>query len=570
MTAPGTRFGCPQCGLKLRIQADSVVERRIACPRCEASLRVRFEPHSGMVEVEATGVTVDPTSSRANDSAVLASHATTGNIPTLHPLSPEIPVRSGERQPGQVDSPGDRPHSEPPLSVPSPTLRRWLAGAGLTTLFLCGIGLWSPWLRSRDEPHSAVSQREVAQSEPPIQPVPATSESTSTGDSGVAGIAPEPPGDQQSDPARPARERLLDLDAPVGAVVDLTGSFPPAVVGDSSRSVESRLSWLAFLARQLHDNPPPIDWMSDWNAPVNDRFVRRRLVGFQNPLIPQLTGEDGYPAGHFVGVAGVGPEVLRPEPPFNQVGVFAPDRQVSLRQIRDGLAQTVVVTGAQAQLGSWGAGGRPTIRSFQSEPVIGGPDGLGTGLAESLLVLMADGRVQTVGSDIDPGVFRRLLTIAGEVSEANPSELGTAVAEEESVTESETVGTSSESSLVEGEPLLEDADHPPLAPEFAGDDEQPRRQVNLRDSLAQKLVQFEQPIRSRRDVLRGLRDLVGVPLRFEGADLEPRLKQGIGFTLRDVTVQQVLERTLAESGLNWRIEQGQIVIFVADSHSGDR
>jgi hypothetical protein len=31
-----------------------------------------------------------------------------------------------------------------------------------------------------------------------------------------------------------------------------------------------------------------------------------------------------------------------------------------------------------------------------------------------------------------------------------------------------------------------------------------------------------------------------------------------------------LERTLAESGLSWRIEQGQIVIFVADSHSGDR
>ena len=162
-----------------------------------------------------------------------------------------------------------------------------------------------------------------------------------------------------------------------------TGSFPPAVVGDASRTVETRLSWLAFLAQRI-ENSPPVDWNHDWNAPVNDRFVRRRLVEFQNPLIPLLTGEDGYPAGHFVGVAGVGPEVLRPDPPADQVGVFAPDRLVNLAQIRDGLSQTAVVTGVQSQLGSWGAGGRPTIRSFQSEPVIGGPDGLGTGLAEKI------------------------------------------------------------------------------------------------------------------------------------------------------------------------------------------
>jgi hypothetical protein len=37
-----------------------------------------------------------------------------------------------------------------------------------------------------------------------------------------------------------------------------------------------------------------------------------------------------------------------------------------------------------------------------------------------------------------------------------------------------------------------------------------------------------------------------------------------------VTVQQVLEQTLAESGLDWRIEQGQIVVFVADNRSGKR
>ena len=97
-----------------------------------------------------------------------------------------------------------------------------------------------------------------------------------------------------------------------------------------------------------------------------------------------------------------------------------------------------------------------------------------------------------------------------------------------------------------------------------------RSQVNPRVALAQKFVLFDQPVRPRREVLRGVRDLVGAPLRFEGADLEPRLKQAIGFVLRDVTVQEVLDRTLVDSGLSWRIERGQIVVFVADSPRGER
>jgi hypothetical protein len=363
------------------------------------------------------------------------------------------------------------------------------------------------------------------------------------------------------------RERLQGLQTPVTVVLEQTGSFPPAVVGDSSRPVGARLSWLAVLAQRF-ENSPPVDWNSDWDTPVNDRFVRRRLEQFQNPLIPQLTGEDGYPAGHFVGLAGVGPEVLRPDPPSDQVGVFAPDRLVSLSQIHDGLAQTAIVTGVQAQLGSWGAGGSPTIRSFQSPPVIGGPDGLGMGLAENLLLLMADGRVQTVGADVDPEVFRKMLTIAGEEHDENSSEPVDPAAEGGAVPGTESKESAPRGTLVENEPVWDDDDHPPLSPQFAGDDEQPARQVNPRVSLAQKLVLFEQPVRPRREVLRVVRDLVGVPLRFEGPDIEARLREGIGFTLRDVTVQQVLDRTLAQSGLSWRIENGHIVVFVADSPPG--
>ena len=573
MTAPGTRFGCPQCGLKLRIQANSAIERRIVCPRCQAPLRVRFEPLTGTVEVQSAGPLAQPTLSPADSTAAGPAPQQPGPTPPPSSAAPQPGERpaDGPHCPVPLDDASRQDHSRPAdrsLSGTIPAKRWWLVAGGLGGLLLLGIGAWALWRGPGDGPRSTESEPAVAHGDVAAPAAPANSATIPTGPAKTAGSTAELPADVQPDPNQLVLERLTGLQTPIGRVIELTDSFPPAVVGDASRSIGSRLSWLAVLAHQMEDNPPAVDWNSDWNTPVNDRFVRRRLVQFQNPLMTQLTGDDGYPAGHFVGVAGVGPEVLRPEPSANQVGVFAPDRRVSLAQIRDGLAQTAVVTGVQSQFGSWGAGGRPTIRSFQSPPVIGGPDGLGTGQAESLLLLMADGRVQPVAADVDPEVFRRMLTIAGEVLEENPTEPDDAAPQELVVSPAEPVDPPANIPLAESATLWDDDDQPPLSPEFAGDDEQPRRQVNPRVALAQKLVQFDQPVRSRREVLWGVRDLVGVPLRFEGGDVETRLKETVGFTLRDVTVQQVLERTLAESGLGWRIERGQLVVFVTDNPSG--
>jgi len=570
MTAPGVRFGCPQCGVKLRLQADSPMERRLVCPRCQTLLRVRFQPPSETVHVELVGPDPLPKPSPKAASAALPIPDLAEPIPSENNAGSGIALSPAETSHEHGPSPDELQPLEYTGGSSFPARRWWLGAGGLAALILVGIVLSTIWRRSGDGPRSHDSGSELAQGETSAQRDSTTSISLTPESTGAKGTTPPGPDDPQADPVQPVRKRVQALHASLGRVVELTGSFPPAVVGDPSRAIESRLSWLAFLAHQANDNSPSVDWSSDWNAPVNDRFVRRRLVEFQNPLIPQLTGDDGYPAGHFVGVAGIGPEVFRSDPPSDQVGVFAPDLRVSLPQIRDGLAQTAVVTGAQSHLGSWGAGGRPTIRSFHSQPVIDGPDGLGTGQAESLLLLMADGRVQPVGADVDPEVFRRMLTVAGEVTEENPVEPRVTPPEEIPVATSEAADPPANVPLAESESLWDDDDHPPLSPGFASDHEQPRRQVNPRVALALKLVQFEQPVRSRREVLWGVRDLVGVPVRFEGPDVESRLRDRVGFTLRDVTVQEILERTLADSGLDWRIEQGQIVVFAADKPSGKR
>jgi hypothetical protein len=64
-------------------------------------------------------------------------------------------------------------------------------------------------------------------------------------------------------------------------------------------------------------------------------------------------------------------------------------------------------------LGSWAAGGRPTIRSLTKKPYIDGPDGLGGQHPNGCLFGMADGSVRFISKNVDPQVLEALMTIAG-------------------------------------------------------------------------------------------------------------------------------------------------------------
>ena len=139
--------------------------------------------------------------------------------------------------------------------------------------------------------------------------------------------------------------------------------------------------------------PDPV-WDRPWNAPQNEPFVRRRLTMFQNPAISELTGADGYPASHFVGVAGVGADAARLDHRSARAGIFSNDRRTRLEDIRDGAGNTLLVLGVRDQLGSWGAGGPATVRGLTSEPYLNGPDGFGTGADDAMSALMADGGVR--------------------------------------------------------------------------------------------------------------------------------------------------------------------------------
>jgi hypothetical protein len=137
-----------------------------------------------------------------------------------------------------------------------------------------------------------------------------------------------------------------------------------------------------------------------------------QIPTFVNPSLGDQKA-NGLPVTQYVGMAGVGADGPTLPVTSPKAGVFAYDRVTRIRDITDGTSSTIMTGECSKDLGSWGAGGRPTIRALTKQPYIEGPDGLGGQHPNGCLFGMADGSVQFVNQNIDPKVLEALMTIAG-------------------------------------------------------------------------------------------------------------------------------------------------------------
>lgn len=346
-------------------------------------------------------------------------------------------------------------------------------------------------------------------------------------------------------------KRMEKLGASLLEQLGTDSVFPPAAIADAGLPPDQRLSWQAILADRFDGSHPPVFWDRPWNDPLNEPFVRRRLIEFQNPAIGTLTGVDGYPATHFVGVAGVGPGAAHLDARHPRAGIFSYDRQTRAEDLRDGAAYTWLVVGVQEQLGSWAAAGVPTLRALTREPYVNGPDGFGTGQADSMLVLMADGRVQTVSAAADPRILRAMATIAdGQPRIGTDGEFDLAAL--------------TAASLAKWDEEIDEPRDPPLEAEFAPEPAaQPRtRRIDIGLSLKQPIVQFDQA-RSKplAELLPGMAELVGSPIRYDATELGPAasgLKSPVTLRLQNTTVGEILDGLLKPAGLGYRVESDHI------------
>lgn len=384
-------------------------------------------------------------------------------------------------------------------------------------------------------------------------------------------VFPEPlPELPDEDPAQDPNllaAKFSHLYAGIESYVDERGHYPQGSMGQGTKPVDERFSWLAELF--VHGSQGKIaepQWDQPWNDPLNDRFVRQPQDGYLNPFLADRAGADRYPATHFVGVAGVGHDAPGLKANHPRAGIFGTDRVTRPEDIRDGQANTMMVAGVRNHLGSWAAGGHPTIRPFTQEPYFDGPDGFGTGEADGMSVLMADGSVRFLSKDISPLVVRRMAAMADgwpldETISGEPGESPMPKREPEKSQPMDPPAVAKadplpkEVTTQKPEPLEEPS--LPKQPE-----PEPQTPPDIPAALAVKIVKFEQvqnvPLK---ELLFQVEELAGVPIRLADdapANDDAVWNQGVSLRLKDTTVGDILNAILQKANLSYTIESDHI------------
>lgn len=558
-------FACPHCLSPLRVREKLFVGRQVDCPACGDLLlivergggmeveRIERKPEAAAPDRRSAGQTVTSDAPQAG-----AAHAASANA-AVSP-SANQPAASAGRP-----ATHDRWRA---LLTHRPTIVALVAVA----LLVGGVGVWGL---------SALFVGTTGESEGLPADAPASVAANGDGQDlpPLADVRPA----KVERPRDDLKDRLLKLGETLLVHAAEEKEFPAAVVSARGVAPENRLSWLAAVADRLGNDSAPVPaWDRAWNDPQNDAFVRRRLVAFQNPHIPQLTGADGYPATHFVGVAGVGADAAKLDPRDPRAGIFNNNRPTRVEEITDGAANTLLVMGVHDQLGSWAAGGSSTVRGLAREPYVNGPDGFGTGQADSMLVLMADGSVRTVGGRMDPRLLRRMAAKADGLAldESVPGEPAEQMADQIKRRGDPVRDGKGLTGLLSSAAALGDAgsggkgnaDGRPIEPEFvpepvAGQEVPPVRKFDLALSLKQPIARFDQP-RSKplEEVLASVAEMAGTEIAFNREELGPaaaRLREPIALSLVDTTVGEILAGLLRPAGLGYRIEGNRLRIIPA-------
>lgn len=444
-----------------------------------------------------------------------------------------------------VGEPTATPRERRPSAWTNPTAIGWIVAGCLAA----GLGLYllrSP-SRSENEQLSAGAADAVAD----VAPAPDERQ-------------PEP--DVNSPPQSPAQQ-LAALHGTIAAS-EPANVFPAGTVAQDDLAPAQRLSWIAALIAANDPAGPQPAWDRPWNDPANARFVRRQQPAWLNPLLENVVSGDRYPATHFVGVAGVGDDAAALPADHPRAGIFGHDRHVSRDDVGDGLANTMLVAGVEKRLGAWAAGGEATVRGFTAESYIGGPDGFGTGEADGMHVLMADGSVRTVSRETDPALIRRMAAMNDglPLDPAVPGEPG----------QREPADTSSEPGAPFALQPEQPAQHPQgdaaveeRAPDAAaviadiarGNDEpidvalaEPPPTYDVEAALRQRIVAFEQrnPV-PLRDLLDLIEEMLAVPIHTSELPPEsvPLLEQPITLSLGESTLRQILAAVLKQVALTF-------------------
>lgn len=516
-------FTCPRCRALLKVRDDSFVGTALNCPDCQAPLLVALSASGEIIGQEVPPEKPAPGTTAPKRAATSRPQTRPSQKSSEEPSFEALPVAAA----------GSR----------TPQIVAWVV-AGICLLALI------PFLIPAGKSDPVVPEKAEKPGPEIVDQAPAPP--------AVANVTPEAEQPQPQPLPDTGDERLEALGKLVLEAAKAEGHFPAGTVMSPGLNVTQRWSWLAQLAAQ-HDNPRavPVDWQQRWNDPSQDRFVRRPIPRFQNPQIATIVSEDRYPATHFVGVAGVGPDAPTLPVDHSRAGIFGQDRQTKLDQIRDGASNTMLIAGVEERLASW-AEGAASYRAFTREPYLHGPDGFGTGQPDRMLVLMADGSVREVNKQTDPRLIRRMAAmndgfpldaeIPGEPGDPRP-------------------GT-----VPMPDPLTAKVNSPEkvaVIPEPVKPVETPVKPIDIPAALSRKILKFEQTKPAAAfQLLLQIEELAGVRIEYdrkELGDAAERLDKQITLNRENASLEDLLDDVLKQINLQRKSEATCIRIVTSEN-----
>lgn len=212
-----------------------------------------------------------------------------------------------------------------------------------------------------------------------------------------------------------SRNNLKQLGLAMHNYHDVHSAFPRGTADVADLKPEERTNWLVELLPYM-DQPAlyeQFDREKAWDAEENDLWSKTEVPILRHPASKTRKTKDGYPTTDYVGIAGVGAEALTAPNAIKGAGIFGYNRQTRLRDVTDGLSNTMMISEASGNKGAWSRGGTGSLRALTKKPYVNGPDGLGGPTADGFNVGFGDGSVRFLSKDIDPKVLEALATMAG-------------------------------------------------------------------------------------------------------------------------------------------------------------
>ncbi|WP_164101687.1 DUF1559 domain-containing protein [Candidatus Laterigemmans baculatus] len=178
---------------------------------------------------------------------------------------------------------------------------------------------------------------------------------------------------------------------------DVYGTFPPAYMTDSAGN--PTVSWRVLILPFLNQEPlyRQLDTQQPWNSPANAALLSASIPVYRCPssVDPSST------ATNYMVVTGA--ETL-----------FPYERAVSLRDVTDGLSNTIAVVEVEEQGVHWAAP-EDLERQNLTWAFAAGADGqMGSRHTGGIQVLLGDASVRYFPDTIDPANLAKMLTIAGD------------------------------------------------------------------------------------------------------------------------------------------------------------